>query len=343
MTHPTFANVFAALTSHETDLAPVTRSAFEAVLAGAWTPVQVAGLAVTLRLLGDRPDVIAAAASALRDNMTRVDHGLPLVLDTCGTGGDGLGTYNLSTAAAFVVAGCGVYVAKHGNRAVSSQCGSADVLEELGVQLNVDANAQGEILRDVHMAFLFAPAHHPALKHGGQARRELGIRTIFNALGPLANPALANMHLLGAYSHEIRPILAHTLHLLGTQRAWVVRGDDGLDEVSPCSTTRVTELNNGTITERTLHPSDFGLPVMAIEDLAGGDRKINAGMISQVLNGVHHPARPAVILNSAAALCVAKNMAPREGATMATDAIDSGKALAVLRSLVDRTNNKAAQ
>ncbi len=177
--------------------------------------------------------------------MTVVEHGLPLVVDTCGTGGDGSHTLNISTAAAIVVAACGLPVAKHGNRSASSRCGSADVFEALGIPIDVPAARQGELLRECGIAFLFAPAHHPALKHAGQARRELGTRTVFNVLGPICNPARATHQLVGVYEDSLRPILARALGRLGSQRAWVVHSEDGLDEVSPCAPTRVSELTSG--------------------------------------------------------------------------------------------------
>ena len=280
-----FPEVFAAIVGPGGPTPDVVRAAFDAILAGAWTPVQVAGLAVALRMQGESASTIAAAASAMRAAMVPVEHGLPLTLDTCGTGGDGLGTRNVSTAAAIVVAACGVPVAKHGNRAVSSRAGSADVLEALGLPLDVPPERQADVLREVGIAFLFAPAHHPAMRHGGVARRELGIRTIFNVLGPLANPARATHQLLGAYDDALRPVIARTLAELGTARAWVVRGEDGLDEVSPTTATRVSELARGVIVERTVTPEDFGLPRVHSEALRGGDAADNARAIEAILRG----------------------------------------------------------
>ena len=219
---PRFPEVFSELVS-ERGISPASvRSVFDAILAGEWTPVQVAGFAVALRLRGESPEIIAAAATSMRAAMLPVEHDLPLVLDTCGTGGDGRGTLNLSTGAAIIAAACGVPVAKHGNRAVSSRAGSADVLEALDVRLDVPPERAGEVLREAGVAFLMAPAHHPAMRHGGVARRELGIRTVFNCLGPLANPARATHQLLGAYDDALRGVLARTLAALGSQRAWIV-------------------------------------------------------------------------------------------------------------------------
>ncbi len=304
-----------------------TRAAFDAILAGAWTPVQVAAFAVALRMRGERAETIVAAAEAMRATMASVDHGLAVVVDTCGTGGDGAHTLNISTAAAIVVASSGHAVAKHGNRSVSSRCGSADVVEALGVPLDVPTHRQADVLRSAKIAFLFAPAHHPALKHAAQARRELGTRTIFNALGPLANPARATHQLVGVYDDGLRRVAAHALQRLGVARAWVVRGEDGLDEVSPCAPTRVSELTaSGEVVERTITPEDFGVERLDPRALAGGDAADNAQAIVTILGGGDHPAREAVVLNAAAALVVATGVSPRNAAAEARDALLSGRA-----------------
>ncbi len=328
---PRFKDVYAEITS-ESGIAPATvRRVFDAILAGQWTPVQVAGFAVALRMTGESAAVITAAVQSLRAAMVAVDHGLPRVLDTCGTGGDGLGTLNLSTGAAIIAASTGVPVAKHGNRAVSSRAGSADVLEALGVPVDVPASAAVEVLREANIAFLMAPAHHPAMRHGGVARRELGIRTIFNVLGPLANPARATHQLLGAYDDALRPVLAETLHALGVTRAWVVRGADGLDEVSPFGATRVTELSaDGTLTEHVIAPEDFGLAPSAPGAVAGGDAAHNAGVLERVLSGEPHPATDAFVLNAAAALVVADSLAPRAAVDRVRQALAAGDAMHTL-------------
>ncbi len=333
-----FPEVFAALVGPPGGRAAAVGAAFDAILAGEWTPVQVAGLAVSLRLLGESPDVIHAAAASLRRSMIEVPHGLPLVLDTCGTGGDGAGTWNLSTGAALLVAACGVPVAKHGNRAVSSRSGSADVLEALGVVVTVAPDRQAGILRDVGVAFLFAPSHHPAMRHGGVARRELGIRTLFNVLGPLANPARATHQVLGAYDDALRPVLAETLRALGTAAAWIVRGEDGLDELSPCGPTRVTALRDGAISELVVTPEDFGLPRLPPSALLGEGPAENARMIAQVLSGEPHPARDAVVLNAAAGLVVARGLSPRDATEQVTRAIADGRASRVLAELIAATS-----
>jgi anthranilate phosphoribosyltransferase len=307
------------------------REAFEAILAGAWTPVQVGAFAVALRLRGETAEILVA--QAMRGAMTPVPHDHYPLLDTCGTGGDGSQTLNLSTAAAVVVAACGVHVAKHGNRSVSSQCGSADVVEALGIPLDIAAARQADVLREARIAFLFAPAHHPALRHAAQARRELGVRTLFNALGPLANPARASHQLVGVYDDALRPVVAQALGELGVTRAWVVRSVDGLDEVSPAAPTRVTELaEGGSLRERVVSAEDFGLRTLtrAREALAGSDAPANAASIERILRGEEHAAAIAVVLNAAAALSVATGEDPEAAAVRAGRALSDGAAWATL-------------
>ncbi len=293
--------------------------------------MQVGAFAVALRMRGETAEEIVAAAQAMRAAMTIVEHELPVVIDTCGTGGDGSHTLNLSSAAAVVVASCGLPVAKHGNRSVSSRCGSADVVEAMGIPIDISPSRQFEVLREAGIAFLFAPAHHPALKHAAQARRELGARTIFNALGPLANPARATHQLVGVYDDGLRSIAAQALGRLGGRRAWVVRSEDGLDEVSPCAPTRVSELTeNGEVRERTVTPEDFGVTRMDRTAIAGSDAPTNARALVTILDGTPHPARDAVIINAAAALVVATGEPLRACADTARRAIDLGAARATL-------------
>lgn len=299
---------------------------FASILAGEWTPAQVAGLMVTLRLTGEDSATIAAAARALRAAMVRVEHDHEVLLDTCGTGGDGQGTLNLSTGAAIIAASLGVPVAKHGNRAVSSKSGSADVLQALGINLEVPVARAADVLRTTNITFLLAPQHHPAMRHAAAARKDLGIRSIFNCLGPLANPASASHQLLGAYDDHLRGILAETLLALGSTRAWVVHGEDRLDELSPFAPTRVTELTGGKLAERVVTPEDFGLKRSAPGAIAGGDAADNAKVIERVLAGESHPSRDAFVLNAAAALVVARNIEPKQAAKQAIEAIDSGAA-----------------
>ena len=334
---PTFAGVFAELSSPGGISPERVREVFDAILRGEWTPVQVAGFAVALRLRGESAEIIAAAAGSLRDAMLAVPHGFDRVLDTCGTGGDGSGTLNLSTGAAVVAAAAGVRVAKHGNRAVSSRAGSADVLEALGVPTDLPASAAARLLSEVGIAFLMAPTHHPAMRHGGVARRELGIRTIFNCLGPLANPARATHQLLGAYDDALRPVLARTLRTLGVERAWVVRGADGLDELSPFGPTRVSVLAGGRVDELEVHPSDFGLPCSAAGAIAGGDASDNARALAALLGDEPHPARDALLLNAAGALVVALDVEPGRASDIAREALATGRA----RELLERWRRSA--
>ncbi len=328
-----FAAAMAGLLGREPITAQEVREAFDAILAGAWTPVQVGAFAVALRIRGESAETIVAAAEAMRAAMAAVEHELPVVVDTCGTGGDGAHTLNLSTGAAIVVASCGLAVAKHGNRSISSRCGSADVVEALGIPVDIDPARQHEVLREAGIAFLFAPAHHPALKHAAQARRELGTRTIFNALGPLANPARATHQLVGVYDDALRPVAARALGRLGVQRAWVVRSHDDLDELSPCAPTRVSELGtDGEVREREVAPEDFGLARVERSAIAGGAADENARALITILAGERHPARDAVLLNAAAALVVATGDSPRDAAARARRALDDGTARARLEA-----------
>ena len=337
-----FAHVFGRLASGDALVPGEVRAAFEAIFAGSWTSVQVGAFAAALRIRGETAETIVAAAQALRNAMSVVEHDLDPVLDTCGTGGDGSHTLNISTAAAIVVAASGIAVAKHGNRSVSSQCGSADVIEALGIPLDVPTHLQAEILREARITFLFAPAHHPALKHAAQARRELGIRTIFNALGPLVNPARVAYQLVGVYDDALRSVVAHALGTLGVKRAWVVRSVDGLDEVSPSGPTHVSELlPNGEVRERMITPQDFGLDPLPREAIAGGSSEANAAAILKILERKSHSARDAVILNAAAALAVAGVDASLVAcAARAREAIDSGAARGVLEAWRDAAKKR---
>ncbi|MEO8800186.1 MAG: anthranilate phosphoribosyltransferase, partial [Polyangiaceae bacterium] len=304
-----FSDAYAELASTQAVSVATARAAFDAILRGEWTAVQTGAFVVALRTAkAETEEIIAAGAEAMRSAMTPIVHGEALVLDTCGTGGDGAGTLNLSTAAAIVVAACGVAVAKHGNRSVSSRCGSADVIEALGIPLDLTPDRQAVLLSELKIAFLFAPAHHPALRHAAMARRELGVRTIFNALGPLANPARATHQLVGVYDDALRPVMARALGKLGVKRAWVVRAEDGLDEVSLSSPTRVSELReDGSVVEHVIHSNEFGLSAKPGSSVSGSSSEENARAIEAIFdeNGDDHPAADAVVLNAAAALVVA--------------------------------------
>lgn len=329
---PRFRDIFEVLREKAALPPELVRRVFESIFAGEWTPVQVAGLLVALRLKGDDADTLGAAATAMRAVMTEVHHDFPRLLDTCGTGGDGAGTLNISTGSAILVAAAGVPVAKHGNRAVSSQSGSADVLEALGVPTDVPPDRAVDVLRESNIAFLLAPAHHPAVRHASQARQELGIRTIFNAIGPLCNPARVSHQLLGAYDDTLRSLFATTLRALGLTRAWVVRGEDGLDEVSPYAATRVAELSEGTLREFAVRPEDFGIRPLAVGSAKGGDALFNAWVIEQLVRGEEHPAVDAFVLNAAAALVVVEELPPKDATARIRDTIRSGAALRTLES-----------
>ncbi len=327
-----FADVFDEIASSDGLRTATAQRVFDTILRGDWTPIQVAGFLSALRLSGESAPVIAAAAKSMRQAMVPVQHGLPRVLDTCGTGGDGMGTLNVSTGAAIVCAAAGVPVAKHGNRAVSSRAGSADVLESLGIPIDLPTNAAAPILEECNIAFLMAPAHHPAMRHAVQARRELGMRTIFNCLGPLANPAGATHQLLGAFDDSLRRVLATTLDALGTRAAWVVRSVDGLDEVSPFGPTRVTQLRDGELTELEVTPGDFGLDESPPNALRGGSAAENAVALEAIVRGELHPGTDAIVLNAAAALVVTDELEPKEAAQKARETIESGKARATLET-----------
>jgi anthranilate phosphoribosyltransferase len=307
---------------------------FDAIFAGAWAPASISGFLLALRLTGsETPAVIAAAASAMRAVMVPVPHEHEVLLDTCGTGGDGSGTLNLSTGAALIASAAGVAVAKHGNRAATSRAGSADVLEAMGIPLDVPGARQSEVLREAGIAFLFAQSHHPAMRHVMAVRRELGVRTLFNALGPLANPAGATHQLLGAFDDKVRPVLAGALLELGSKRSWVIRSEDGLDEMSPFAATRISEVDGGRVRELTLTPEDFALPRSPAGAIAGADPAHNARVLEAILRNEPHPARDAILLNAAAALVVALGIAPRAATERARSALESGAAHAALLRL----------
>ena len=310
--------------------------ALSEVLSGAATVPQIAAFLTALRVKGETADELTGFARAMRKHASVVPiNGVrrPIV-DTCGTGGDGHGTFNVSTIAAFVVAGAGVAVAKHGNRSISSRCGSADVLEALGVNVGLNAEQMGRSLAECGIAFLFAPALHPAMKHVQQARLELKMRTIFNLLGPLTNPASADVQLIGAASDHAAQLMARALMRLGAKRAMVVHGADGLDEVSITNLTIAFEVENGEMGQRTLLPAEFGLPVASLSDLVGGDAAANARIGRDILSGARGPKRDIVVANAAVALYLAGKAADLgAGAAMAVESIDSGAARASLEAL----------
>jgi len=308
-----------------------------ALMDGEVSEVQIAGLLVALRLKGETIDEITGAARAMRERMTRIEVVHRPLIDTCGTGGDGAGTFNISTAVAFVVAEAGVAVAKHGNRAVSSRSGSADVLRELGVEIGADAKTVARCIDEVGLGFLFAPSCHPAMKYAAPVRKALGVRTIFNVLGPLTNPAAAPMQLMGVFDADLIEPLAQVLGRLGCQRAWVVHGDDGLDEITLCDTTRVAEWTGSDVVLHTIAPEDLGFTRGVAEDLRGGSPSDNASMMRQLLDGNSDgPLRDVVALNTAAALLIAGSVENlRAGVTMALEVLASGSCAKRLQRLVE--------
>lgn len=312
-------------------------AAMEAILGGEATHAQIAALAVALRMRGETAEELSAAARVMRRRAVPVQVSAARTLDTCGTGGDGAGTFNISTVSALVVASCGVPVAKHGNRAVSSRSGSADVLEALGVSLEADPRAVAATLEALGIAFFFAPAFHGALKHAAPVRGQLGLRTFFNLLGPLANPAGATHQLLGIYDAARVRQIAEVLSALGVEGAWVVHGEGGLDEVSPSGPTQVAVLRDGLVRERTVEPEDFGLARVPLGSIAGGDASVNARIARAILGGERGPARTAVVINAAAALAAAGETDDlRVARERAEDAIDSGRAAALLDRWIAR-------
>lgn len=313
-------------------------SVMQAVMTGQTTPAQIGALLVALRMKGETPDEIVAAARVMRELATRVEVDTDGLVDTCGTGGDASGTFNISTAAALVAAAAGARVAKHGNRSVSSRSGSADVLQALGVGLGIAPEGVAACIDRVGVGFLFAPAHHGAMRHAIGPRRELGVRTIFNVLGPLTNPAAAPNQVLGVFSSEwVRP-LAEALRKLGSRHVLVVHAEDGLDEISISAATQVAELRNDEIREYRLSPEDFGLPLAPSEGIRVDSVEASAAMIRAVLDGEPGAARDIVLLNAGAAVYVSGRAASHaEGVAAAARAIDSGAAADRLRQLAGLT------
>ena len=324
---------------------PLTRAeaeaAFSGFLDGAATPAQIGGLLMALRVRGETTDEIAAAASVMRARMARVaaPEG---AIDIVGTGGDGRGTLNISTAAAFVVAACGVPVAKHGNRNLSSRSGAADVLAQMGVEVMVGADVAARALAEIGICFMMAPMHHPATRHVMPVRGELGTRTVFNALGPLTNPAGVRRQLTGAYSRALIRPMAEVLGALGSTAAWLVHGADGTDEVSIAGPTAVAVLADGAVTEREVVPADADLPAHPLEAILGGEPAANGRAFRALMDGAPGAYRDAVILNAAAALIVADRAADLPaGAGMAAAAIDGGGAWAKVEALAALTREAA--
>ena len=322
------------------------REVMSEVLAGRCTDIQIAALLVSLHMKGETVEEIVGFAEAIRAAATPLNlkqnstvdvsgTGRDALVDTCGTGGDASATFNISTATAFVVAGAGVRVAKHGNRSVTSKCGSADVMEALGVNINLEPSKVAACLEQVGIAFLFAPAMHSAMRHVQTARRELRLRTVFNLLGPLTNPAHASAQVVGVYSADLVEKLAEALSMLGLRRALVVHGADGLDEITITGATRIAEVRDGQVHSYEVTPDEFGIEPAPIESISGGDAMENAVIIREILDGAKSPRRDVVLLNAAAALVAAGKVDHlRDGVPLARKAIDSGAAKGSLTALI---------
>ncbi|HEX6143039.1 MAG TPA: anthranilate phosphoribosyltransferase [Geminicoccaceae bacterium] len=332
---PTLRELIAVVARGESLDQAAARHAFDVIMSGDATPAQMGGFLMALRVRGETVDELTGGALALRARMVEIQAPAGAI-DTCGTGGDASGTYNVSTAAALVVAACGVPVAKHGNRALSSRAGSADVLRALGVNIDASPATVERSIREAGIGFMMAPRHHGAMRHVAGTRVELGTRTIFNLLGPLANPAGARRQLMGVFAPEWVEPLARVLDRLGTERAWVVHGADGLDEISTTGPTRVASLDRGRVETFEVTPEDAGLERTSLDHLRGGEAEANAVALRAVLEGARGPFRDIVLLNAAAGLVIAGEAGDlRAGVGRAAAAIDEGRAQAVLRRLVE--------
>ena len=315
------------------------RAVMDQIMSGGATDAQIGAFLVALRIKGEGVDEIVGCAEGMREKATPIETARADLIDTCGTGGDGSGTFNISTTVAFVACGAGLAVAKHGNRSISSQCGSADVLSEMGVNIEASPEQVGECIDEVGIGFLFAVALHGAMRHAIGPRKELATRTVFNVLGPLTNPAGARRQLIGVYDGALTEKLAGVLNELGSERAFVVHGSDGLDEITLTGPTKLSELNNGRVSTREICPEDFGLERVAADALAGGDAARNAEILRMVLDGKTGPQRDVVLLNAAAAIAaggLAEDMAT--AINMARESIDLGKARQALDRLVEVSN-----
>ncbi len=353
MTSPIITEAVRALVDRR-DLTRIeAAAAMEAIMSGAAPNAQIAAFLTALRMKGETVEELIGFAQVMRQKAARVrtkgeevaaltGTDREMLIDTCGTGGDAAGTFNVSTATAFVVAGAGLKVAKHGNRSVSSLCGSADVVEALGVNLELPPAGVARCVDEVGIGFLYAPLLHTAMKHVMAARREMGIRTVFNMLGPLTNPAGANAQVIGVYSAALTEPLARVLAELGTVRAFVVHGADGLDEISNTGESQISEVREGAVRNFRVGPEDFGIPRAAIADLRGGDRAENAQIIRRILGGGDGPKRDIVLMNAAAALVVGgKARDLKEGVGLAARSIDSGAAQRKLEALIELSQKLA--
>lgn len=318
---------------------PETQTVMDEIMQGQATSAQIASFLTAMNMKGETIDEITACAMSMRQHGIKLEHQRD-VMEIVGTGGDGANTFNISTTSAIVVAAAGVPVAKHGNRSVSSKCGSADVLEELGVRIDIPAEKSQQLLKEIDICFMFAQKYHASMKYAAPVRKELGVRTIFNILGPLSNPASANMQLLGAYDENLVEPMARVLHNLGIKRAMVVHGHDGVDEASMTGKSTVCEVDEGRFNSFFLDPKQFGFTYCKLEDLVGGDAAENAEITLQILHGQSGPRRDVVLLNSALCMYMAKNdHTLRECVKMAADIIDSGQAMEKLNEFVRRSND----
>lgn len=314
--------------------------AMDEIMNGIATPSQIAALITALRIKGETVDEISGFSSVMRNHALKLKLKSNYFVDTCGTGGDSSGTFNISTVSAFVAAGAGVIVAKHGNRSISSKCGSADLLEALGVKIDISAEKVREAIDTIGIGFIFAPLFHQAMKFAAPTRKEIGIRTIFNILGPVSNPANTKGQLMGVYSEELVEVMAHVLKNQGCEEAIVVHGMDGIDEISISGKTKISQLKNGIIKEYFIEPEDFGIAKAPKDSVKGADVKENAEIARNILNGsLYGPKRDIVLLNSAAVLTVGKKAADiSEGIKLAADSLDKGLANKKLEELIEFTN-----
>jgi anthranilate phosphoribosyltransferase len=330
-----FQTLLEKLARREDLSAAEAAAAMAAVMDGTVSDAALAGFLTALAMKGEQPAEVVGLAQTMRERAVRLSKAYPDVVDLCGTGGDRSGTFNVSSVASIVVAACGVRVAKHGNRSVSSRCGSADLFDALGVPAAAAPNLVERMLDEAGMAFLFARVFHPAMRHAAAARQALGLRTAFNLLGPLTNPVRPRWQIVGVPRPELTEMIARSLMLLGSERAWVVHGADGLDEISTVGYTKVSECRHGTVNTFYVHPADYGLAPAAAESITGGDVAANAAIARSVLGGTAGPARDIVLLNAGAALLVAGRAATvRDGIAIAGEAVDSDRARGVLAKMV---------
>jgi anthranilate phosphoribosyltransferase len=338
-----FSELLEKVVRHEDLTADEAAGAMREVMEGRATAASLAALLAALVMKGERPAEIVGFARTMREHSVKLTASPGEVFDTAGTGGDRSGTFNISSAAAVVIAAAGVKVAKHGNRSVSSRCGSADVFEQLGVNIAAAPSVVERTLQEANIAFFFARTFHPSMKHAAQTRQELGIRTAFNLLGPLTNPAGARRQIVGVPRSELTELMARALLMLGSDRAWVVHGADGIDEISTTGYTKVSECRDGAVHTFYIHPADFGVPKASPADLQGGDATRNAEIVRGVLSGAAGAARDVVLLNAGAALFVA-GRAPsvRDGIALAATAIDQGAARATLDRMARGSHAEAA-